>query len=1608
MGNKNKGVGSESDLGVALAKAKESGKRSEVKSRRTSSRSTFANPDGTVTDETAQTPVRAENDRGDLVPIDTSLRSEGGRLVPEAVSNDVSFSADGDGALATYEPAGGTSLSLTYASNVGRAAVEGSKATYDVDGSDDESVSVAATSDGLSTQVVLDTMPDTASGAPTYSYDFTVKGLQAELDGQVLTFSNAKGDVVAQTRPLEMWDAARDEAGDPSNVQSVDASLENTASGVRLNLVPSVDFLADPKTVYPVVVDPVISPVTQEGDTFYYSDQPSSDHRAGDYRLRTGRVGSRTYRSLVTFAYKAYRGQVVTAASLRLRQYYAPTCTPKSTDALPVTADRSSYINWSNRPAVSTDARFKTMGLFNSGNTQCQDAFASLDVTPMVNAWAGSVLDGDTAGQGRQGIELRASNEAEASNEKRFCSVNLSGDPSANCNDPGWVPVLSVTYAADLGKQSWYSMTDHQLGDKSSVSVNNKNGNLLAQSGDVDINGLGLDTSVGRAYNSQSGEKSSLGQGWALTLGPDVYLERKSAYRFDYHAPGGTVLGSFIRKSSSTGSADYNEFTTPTGGSRADLSQSGTQLTLKFHGSQKKYVFNTSMSTDGNAYLKLVKDRSDNQITINYPTTSTGRPKMTSIQHDGASASTPDSVVQVTYGTGATASMVTKLSHTFAMTSGPNSPTTTRTWTYAYADGRLSAYQDPDGKSTMYQYSSDANLLAKITDPVNSSGASPTTSVAYGFDDGLQVNQVSEVSYQYGSASGDHYDYTWDYRTGEGQRPARCDGSGSNFSVVTDPNDNDTTYCYRSRNDAGGNDKTWVYDGLGNARSTEYSADNGPVNITSPTGQSTSGGGSTVATYSNNFPDRVDSITEPKNTAGSSNTSSSAGFEYSNSTSVAGGSYLPTAVNNTSKDCNRYGYDDQGRTTTAYSGITPNLSTGVCGSASGADAEYHVAYNDNGTIKETRDGNAGASPTTADKTIYTYWASGDTGFVAGITGQVKSIRKPGGDCATGTGRKLCTSFTYDGAARVASITDGRGIVTNYAYDNNDRTTAVHFNNGNNTTCLLGLSTCLKYTYDAEGNLTQRAGAETTTFSHDRLNRMIQQSVPSETLGANDVIGLAYDGTGNLTSFAQTLAAATATHTVTYGYDAANRLNRVTEGGEDITISTDDDGRTQSITYPKPAGTSGARVEYDYFGNGKPKQQRIETHAGAETAKISYDYDKVISILGISVTIDTPQLQSRKVTQSTFADQKGTTDYVYSKQRLTSATDSNGPNYTYEYDKIGNLTQDAAGGTTTNYGYSKAGELCWRGASTGTKLAQTCPSTPSGNTTIEHDAAGNSLGSSTNSYTVNDRNQVTDIDDTAMTYTDQGNDLRANNGTTREINSPLGISAVRKGSTITYLVRDPSGTILSTRTGTTRTNFVTEPNGNATWLLNPAGTQIAGYKYAPYGGTDTYGGATADNNRFRWLGAPQNTTSTGDNGHYKLGARYYDTHAHFTQPDPIAGGIGDPRTMTSYNYAGGDPINQADPSGNYFGTIVKYAVAGYSAYAAGESVSKAVAAAAGGDLREAGGLVTSLAVGSVVTAGCGYAVGAATLGVGAVYCAGVGAYAGSGAYNYITTGSVAGV
>lgn len=85
-----------------------------------------------------------------------------------------------------------------------------------------------------------------------------------------------------------------------------------------------------------------------------------------------------------------------------------------------------------------------------------------------------------------------------------------------------------------------------------------------------------------------------------------------------------------------------------------------------------------------------------------------------------------------------------------------------------------------------------------------------------------------------------------------------------------------------------------------------------------------------------------------------------------------------------------------------------------------------------------------------------------------------------------------------------------------------------------------------------------------------------------------------------------------------------------------------------------------------------------------------------------------------------------------------------------------------------------------------------------------------------------------------------------------------------------------------------------------------GTPFYILRTSPYGPTITATGSQASSNKYRYIGAFIDDTSTGN---YKLGARYYNQlTGRFTQPDPSG------QETNRYNYATSNPATYADASG----------------------------------------------------------------------------------------------
>ncbi len=145
-----------------------------------------------------------------------------------------------------------------------------------------------------------------------------------------------------------------------------------------------------------------------------------------------------------------------------------------------------------------------------------------------------------------------------------------------------------------------------------------------------------------------------------------------------------------------------------------------------------------------------------------------------------------------------------------------------------------------------------------------------------------------------------------------------------------------------------------------------------------------------------------------------------------------------------------------------------------------------------------------------------------------------------------------------------------------------------------------------------------------------------------------------------------------------------------------------------------------------------------------------------------------------------------------------------------------------------------------------------------------------------------------------------------------VNTQFGITARTTSAGTTYYTRMPDGRLLASHGAGGTFFYVTDYQKSVVAIIGTDGQRAGTYRYAPYGEpTLVEATAAAQNNPFRWHGGYYGIE--GD-GYYKFGARYYDAEGHFTQPDPVAGNLGNPLTLNSYGYAGGDPCNETDPTG----------------------------------------------------------------------------------------------
>lgn len=415
-------VASRPDRLSAVSTARELGHRVEDESARTPSSSTFANPDGTWTTETAASATRAPSGSG-WAAIDPSVEKSHGGFAPKNAPFDVKFGAAGSRTVAAVTPADGVSLGVGWSSALKAPKVDADTLTYpDAAGSGD--LVVTSTPSGFNYSVVVPTKP---SAPLSIAVPISVKGasLRAAADGSIDLVRGKR--VVARMSAPVMWDSSKH----PKRVP-VSASIAKSGQGLTLTLKPSAAWLNN--AVYPVTVDPTVT-INGSGDTWVDSGTNTASQSSGtDLRVGTqnaGTTAARSYLNFDTSSLTANPGVVVSSATVNLTGFEAGSCPASAVRMSQVTGAWSpSTLTWASQPTTTATGSSTSTQAFGGTGCAAGPGTISLSATSIVQSWIN--------GAANNGIQLAAVNEADNSSWRRvYSSRNGIGS---------YVPVLSVTY----------------------------------------------------------------------------------------------------------------------------------------------------------------------------------------------------------------------------------------------------------------------------------------------------------------------------------------------------------------------------------------------------------------------------------------------------------------------------------------------------------------------------------------------------------------------------------------------------------------------------------------------------------------------------------------------------------------------------------------------------------------------------------------------------------------------------------------------------------------------------------------------------------------------------------------------------------------------------------------------------------------------------------------------------------------------------------------------------------------------------------------------------------------------------------------------------------
>lgn len=410
---------------------------------RSETRQVFAEPDGTLVLEQHPRPVRVR-EQGRWLDVDTTLRRRpDGSVAPVATAVDLSFSGGGTSPLARMAR-GGKALELGWQGALPTPVLDGDTATYPevLPGVD---LQVKADVDGFSHLLVVKTREAAANKALTeLNYPLSTSGLSMKsTEGGNLEAVDGNGGTIFTASPPLMWDSSGAPATRALAAEKVappDARTEIMGvelTGERLKLTPHRDMLTDPRTRFPVYLDPYFS-ASRGAWTAVWNIHPNSSFFNASDVARVGKVDSQKNRSFFQMnTGSTIHGKQIVNATLRAYETWSYSCTKRNVEAW-ATNTISKATTWNKQPTWAT--KLDTVNVAKGWSASCLPGGVEFDVTAQVKDAAAKKWPNITIG-------LRASSETDNLGWKKFRNNpklvieynSLPSDPTAadTWSDPG-------------------------------------------------------------------------------------------------------------------------------------------------------------------------------------------------------------------------------------------------------------------------------------------------------------------------------------------------------------------------------------------------------------------------------------------------------------------------------------------------------------------------------------------------------------------------------------------------------------------------------------------------------------------------------------------------------------------------------------------------------------------------------------------------------------------------------------------------------------------------------------------------------------------------------------------------------------------------------------------------------------------------------------------------------------------------------------------------------------------------------------------------------------------------------------------------------------------